>query len=229
MAPPGFDTAFPEEVAALATRLGADGRLDRVRLAQDGSMTEGPGKPWIRFAATDTIEVAVTAFDWRARTGPLRCLTVIDRLSPEQATSELRLFGLFALSRNPPDEAALRKGQIMRYLAEIPWVLDAILRNQALEWSVRKNGFRVSYLSPFGRFSVDLELDADGRIGSVHAPDRPRLENGRFVERAWCGRFSDYRLQGDRWIPFAGEVGWRVDGVFTTVWRAMLTAWRITA
>jgi hypothetical protein len=118
------DTTFPAEVVALAIRLGADVKSERVHLTQRGTMTEGPEKSWMRFSATDAIELATTAFDWRARTGPLPCLTVIDRLSPEDARSEVRLLGMLPLARSPSDEAALRKGQIMRYLAELPWAPD---------------------------------------------------------------------------------------------------------
>ncbi|MFG3593267.1 DUF6544 family protein [Bradyrhizobium sp. RDI18] len=222
------DTILPAEVAALASRLGADGKPDRVHLTQYGTMTEGPGKPWMRFSATDTIELATTAFDWRARTGPLSCLTIVDQLSQRSARSELRLFGIFPLARSPFDEAALRKGQVIRYLAEIPWAPDVIVRNTSLQWTVRTRGVSVHQSSPFGRFNVDLDLDAEGRIGGVSAMDRPRLEDGRFVERAWRGRFSDYRLHCSRWIPFKGEVSWAIDGGFTTVWRADLAAWQLT-
>ena len=179
----------------------------------------------MRFTATEMVDV--TTPGWRAKTGPLSCLTVVNRLSREGARSELRLFGLLPLSGSPPDRAAFHKGQIMRYLAEIPWSPDAILRNGSLEWSVLRKGLRVSHSSVFGRVSVDTDLDADGRIGHVEAPDRPRLENGRFAERAWRGRFTDYRLHCHRWIPFRGEVGWVIDGCLNISWRAQLTEWSI--
>ncbi|KRR19226.1 DUF6544 family protein [Bradyrhizobium retamae] len=106
------DTNLPAEVATLANRLGADGKPDRVHLTQYGTMTEGPGKPWMRFSATDTIELATTAFDWRARTGPLSCLTVVDQLSPRGTRSELRLFGIFPLA--PRASPVLRAKQMVR-------------------------------------------------------------------------------------------------------------------
>ena len=93
----------------------------------------------------------------------------------------------------------------MRYLAEIPWSPDEILQNRTLEWKSLNKGFRVSHTSVFGKFSVDIEFDVEGRIGRVSAPDRPRLRDGRFVECAWQGQFTDYRLHRDRWILFAGR------------------------
>jgi hypothetical protein len=220
---------LPAEVTDLAIRLGAaaESRAGKVRLAQSGEMREGPEKPWMRFTATESVDVTSPAFDWRALTGPLSCFTVVDRLSREDARSELRLFGLLPLFKSPSDAAALQKGQIMRYLAEIPWAPDAIFRNRTLDWTGLSKGLRVSHSSVFGRFSVDIEFDADGRIGQVSAPDRSRLQDGRFLESAWRGRFTDYRLHCDRWIPFRGEVGWVIDAGLTIVWRAQLSGWSI--
>jgi hypothetical protein len=51
------DMTLPAEVTALANRLGVDGKPERVHLAQRGTMTEGPRKPWMRFGATDIIDL----------------------------------------------------------------------------------------------------------------------------------------------------------------------------
>ena len=118
-------TSLPPEITELAIRLGAaaaDSARARVHLARSGEMREGPEKRWMRFTATETVDVTAPGFDWRAKTGPLSCLTVVDRLSGEDARSELRLFGLLPLSGSPPDRTALHKGQIMRYLAVNPVV-----------------------------------------------------------------------------------------------------------
>jgi hypothetical protein len=61
------------------------------------------------------------------------------------------------------------------------------------------------------RGEVELRLDESGRIACVLAQDRPRKEGSGFVERPWRGRFFDHRKHQDRW-PFAGEVGWILDG-----------------
>jgi hypothetical protein len=125
-------TVLPDEVAALAVHLGATGADGTVRLAQSGTMTGGPGRPWISFVASETVQTRDVAFEWRARTGPLSCLIVVDRLSATEAVSQLRLFGIFPLSGRPAHLAALQKGQVMRYLAEIPWAPDAIRSNRSL-------------------------------------------------------------------------------------------------
>ncbi|WP_440642989.1 DUF6544 family protein [Bradyrhizobium sp. PUT101] len=173
---------LPTEVAELARKLGATGSCRVVHLSQLGRMSSGPPSRWIRFRALDEIETSGTAFDWEARFGRLSCLTVVDRLSSEAAASELR-FLAFRLSGAPADESALRKGQIVRYLGKLGWAPDAILPNRSLEWLVREDGFRVSHPSAHERISVEIQLDEAGRIGSVSAKDRPRMETGRFVDR----------------------------------------------
>jgi hypothetical protein len=47
--------------------------------------------------------------------------------------------------------------------------------------------------------ALEITLDDEGRIGSVFAP---RKEDGRFVERRWRSRFSDYGKYQERWLPF---------------------------
>lgn len=72
---------LPAEITDLAIRLGAgaaDSAAEKVQLAQSGAMSEGAEKPWMPFTATETVDVTTPGFDWRARTGPLSCLTVVD-------------------------------------------------------------------------------------------------------------------------------------------------------
>ena len=221
---------LPAEITDLAIRLGVgatDNATGKVRLAQSGAMREGAEKPWMQFTATETVDVTSPGFDWRARTGPLSCLTVVDRLSGEDARSELRLFGLMPLSGSPSRQGALQKGQIMRYLAESHG-LRTRFSKQNVGMERPEKGLRVSHPSVFGRFSVDIEFDAEGRIDQVSAPDRPRLQNGRFVDAPMAGPLYDYRLHCDRWIPFRGEVGWVIGGGLNIVWRAQLTGWGIS-
>src|ERR1700737_915686 len=63
---------------------------------------------------------------------------------------------------------------------------------------------------------VALSLDGQGRIVGAFAPDRPP---------PWRGRFSDYRRHNDMWLPFAGEVGWEIDGVEEIYWQGRMEHW----
>lgn len=160
-----------------------------------------------------------------ARTGPLSTFTVVDRLSTDETTSELRFLGVVPLSRSPSDPDALRKGQILRYLAEIAWAPDAILRNASLHREGKGAVIRVSAPGRYNRCCVDLELDEEGRVGRAMASARPCMENGKFVERPWQGRFWDYRKRRSRWLPCRGEVAWVIDGIPSKVWEGTITEW----
>lgn len=77
------------------------------------------------------------------------------------------------------------------------------------------------------RAEVEFALDSDGRVATISAPDRPRLEGGGFVERPWTGRFSDYRRHQGRWLPFHGEVGWVLEDEAFTTWKGEIDSWAI--
>jgi hypothetical protein len=114
----------------------------------------------------------------------------------------------------------------MRYLAELAWAPDAILGNPLLAWTVvGERMLRVSAGHGQARGEVELQIDESGRIAGVLAKDRPRKEASGFVERPWRGRFFDYRQRQGRWLPFAGEVGWVLEGQTFTAWEGTLLSW----
>ena len=127
---------MPQPVLDLANRLGArtDGAV--VRLTQHGTMGSGPGARRMKFSAEQTIQLRQPGFEWRALTGPAGCITVIDALQRGSTTSEVQFLARLRLSgakRN--DAAALLKGQLLCYPAELAWAPDAILQNALLQWS----------------------------------------------------------------------------------------------
>lgn len=220
---------LPPEVRALALRLGAvrDPAPARVTLAQAGRMRDGPTDRFAPFSARQGIDLRQPAFTWRARTGPLGCVSVTDALQDGEARLEVRFLGLLRLAGLRGGEEAA-KGELMRYLAELAWAPDAILSNPSLSWRVLdERTLRVAAGHGAARAEVELGLDGEGRIASARADDRPRHEGGRFVPRPWRGRFHDHRRHEGRWLPFAGEVGWQVDGRWFTVWQGRIERWAV--
>ena len=218
---------LPSEVLRLAERLGAtaDSSGSVVRLTQAGSMRDDPDRRFMSFTARQTIATDRTEFAWRARIGPLGFVTIVDAFENDEPKLDVRALGCLRLAsvRARPDAA---KGEIMRYLADLPWAPDAILSNGHLVWRVVDGKtLRVSCRSGPVRGEVEFKLDGQGCIGEVFAPDRPRKEGAVFVERPWRGRFFDYREHLGRWLPFRGEVGWDVDGQTFVAWRGELKSW----
>jgi len=200
----GTPTHVTSAIRDLAGRLGAraDSNFSSVMLAQTGSMRDPPAGRWMDFKARQTIAIDRPAFTWKARTGPLRCITVVDALSNREGDLSVKLFGLLPIA-HVRDNNEVNRGELMRYLAELPWAPDAILHKRELSWSITGDT-RVAMTASDA--AVEIELDAEGRIGSVSA-DRPRKQGTAFVTRPWRGRFFDYRQIDGRWIPHTGEVG----------------------
>ena len=156
-------------------------------------------------------------------------VSVRDALTTDGARLEVRLFGLFKLD-SAGGSTTLWRGELMRYLAEMAWAPDAILHNHALRW--RADGpdrFIVGAGHGDTATEVMLNLDSDGRIAGVFAPDRARSPKPPFRPTPWQGRFSDYRRHGKRWLPFKGEVGWVIDGVEALYWQGRIETWTIDA
>lgn len=219
---------LPAAAYELALRLGArpDSEPAGVRLTQSGRMkTRLDGKAWMAFTATQTLSTRACAFDWRARAGPLGLVTARDALSEGVGRLDNTALGVIALARAPHTQALLR-GELMRYLAELAWAPDAILHNSQLHW--RSEGpDRLSVRAGAGdaESEVILSLDTEGRISGAFAADRPRSASPPCLPTPWQGRFSDYRFHQGRWLPFAGEVAWIIDGQEVSYWQARLNQW----
>jgi len=95
-------------------------------------------------------------------------------LAHEQADLQVRVLGLFTIARIQGGDQ-IAKGQIVRYLAELPWKPDALVANRMLVWQVVDNDtLTVSFGSGGSRGEVHLTLGADGLIASVSALRRAR-------------------------------------------------------
>ncbi len=217
-------------VTELALRLGvnpSDGPIS-VNLTQTGRMkAKIDAESWMAFTATQSISTRTCAFDWRARAGPLGIISGRDALENGEGRFDITALGFIPLAR-AAHSAALVRGELIRYLAELPWAPDAMLLNPELRW--RKDGadgFVVGAGVGAGDTAVEvaLSLDTNGRIAGAFASDRPRSAVAPFLPTPWRGRFSDYRQHEGRWLPFAGEVGWEIDGAERVYWQGRIESW----
>lgn len=220
-------TELPPAVRDLAARLGAQATLagSIVTLAQKGRMKRKLGsESWFAFNATQSISTDTCGFAWKARLGPFGMISVSDVLGQGIGRLAVRTLGI-PLARVAPTPE-LTRGELMRYLGEIALAPDIILSNPELTW--RTDGpdrLIVSAGAAAVAADVTLTLDRDGRIGTIFAPDRPRSPTAPFLPTPWRGHFTDYREHLGRWMPFAAEVAWEVDGISETYWTAEMTNW----
>jgi hypothetical protein len=219
---------LPAAVHSLAIRLGAkpDDNIGGVKLTQTGRMKRSlDTESWMAFTATQTISARACEFDWLAKFRPFGMISARDALEHDGALLDIMALGFIPIGR-AAHTPALTRGELMRYLAELPWAPDAILLNTALRWRVDgPDTFAVSAGAGATASEIMLSLDSDGRITGAYAPARPRSVTAPFLPTPWRGRFSDYRLHETRWIPFAGEVAWEIDGKHQVYWQGQIESW----
>lgn len=221
---------LPGAVYDLAMRLGCEESLSPtvVRLKQSGRMkSDIRSRAWMEFTASQSLSANSCDFDWRARAGPLGLISGRDALSDGEGRFDILALGFIPIAR-AAHTPALVCGELMRYLAEIAWVPDAILHNHALSWDVvDAQTLAVEAGSGETASRVLLSLDGDGRIAGAFAADRPRSASPPTLPTPWRGRFSDFRQHDGRWLPFAAEVAWEIDGEVLTYWQCQIEAWAV--
>ena len=218
---------LPTAVYDLAMRLGVKLKDHRssVTLTQTGRLKRNLGiESWMAFRATQTISTRECAFDWRARAGPFGMVSARDALKDGEGRFDVIALGIIPIAR-AKRSSALMRGELMRYLAELAWAPDAILLNTALRWREDPDQLAVSAGSGETAAKVILSLDSEGRIGGTFAPDRPHSASAPILPTPWRGRFSDYRHHDNMWLPFAGEVAWKIDGKDQVYWHGRIVSW----
>lgn len=219
---------LPSAVVDLAMRLGARSAPGGsvVKLEQRGRMKRALGSDaWMAFTACQTIATSACDFAWRARFGPFGAISVLDALDGGLGRLDVTALGFIPIARTPRT-VALTRGELMRYLAELPWSPDAILDNAALCWREGSSGdLIVGAGKGTSAVEISLGLDSAGRIATAYAPDRPRSAVEPILTTPWRGHFSDYRLHLGRWIPFAGEVAWEIHGRDEVYWQGRIDRW----
>lgn len=172
-----------------------------------------PGGRALGFTAEEDFEVRRVAFSWRARF-PFG-LRVTDGYEDGEGRLEVRLAGI-PLQRKAGPEIA--EGEIIRYLAELPWVPHAMAHNPELVW--RELDEHAVEVSARG-LAVRLDFDEDGDI--VRASSELRRYEGR--PTPWAGAFSDYAVLGGFRLPTSAEVWWDLPAGRYVYWRGrVLTA-----
>lgn len=203
-------------------------RMRWVRIEQRGEMRLSPGGPWLPFTAVQHMAVAQPAFVWQAemRMAGGFWTSVVDRFVENRGSLEARLLGAIPVAHAAgPD---VDRGEVQRYLAELPWNPAAMAANPAL--SLRPaDARRVDVTAPVngGIASVTLRFDDAGDIMEASASARPRLVAGRAVPTPWAGAFGEYRVLNGLRLPTRAAVWWDLPEGRFEYWRAEVTgvAW----
>jgi Family of unknown function (DUF6544) len=206
------ELALPDAVAPGAT----------VRVTQIGEMILRPGRRPLRFDAVEEFAVDRVVFAWEARfplLGPL-AMRVVDSYDGRDGLLEVRILGVPVQRKRGPE---LAQGEVYRYLAEIPWVPQAILSNSQLEWrAVDAHGVEVATQVGGERFALRLMFNEAGEITQTVAA-RPRLEAGGEVTGS-VGEYREPPPSAGSACPDGAGVWWELpEGPFI-YWRGAITA-----
>jgi hypothetical protein len=187
-------------------------------------MLQKPGGRRLEFTAVEELEVGRVEFEWRATFGPnpLVRVRVLDRYRAGEGLLVARIWGLIPATRS--SGADTDRAEAVRYLAELPWVPQAIGANPELSWRELEDGsVEVSTLVGGRAASVRLTLDDAGLIQSASGI-RPRLAGRTSVDTPFLGTFGDYVELGGIRVPGSAEVSWDLpEGPFT-YWRGEVTS-----
>ncbi len=211
---------LPQIVADFALRAGAVyGRTRPIHLEHRATLTVDRVRSPIRIDAEQWLSPTRSAIAWVGRGGMFGLpVTVVDSFVGGTGRLEARVIGLIKVAGGSgPD---FDKGELQRYLSELPVHPDAILNNDSLQWrQIDERTVHVTAQSSTGAASATFTFDAAGDIVGMLASDRPMSVAGGTVPTRWRGSYSNYRTMGRYRIPTHGEVGWELpDGLFT-YWR----------
>lgn len=199
----------------------------KVRLNQQGAMRARPGAPWRPFTAEQIMSVREVGFVWCARVGvaPLVTARVADAYVRGQGFLEVRLLGSLRVAHVEGPE--MDRAELMRYLAELAWVPEALLGNPELHWrDIDATTVEVSAESASGPARVRLGFE-NNRLARAEADDRPHEEGGRLIPRPWVGRFFDHVDIDGHLVPRRAEASWVLeDGPFA-YWRGEVTTFEV--
>lgn len=151
-------------------------------------------------------------------------VVVVDAFVAGRGTFEARLAATLKVAGGEgPD---YDRGELMRWLSELPIYPDAILNTTELAWQqIDARTVSVTAQSASGPATLRFGFDASGDIVSMIADDRPMDRGGVAVPTVWRGLYGQYRQFGRYRIPSWGEVGWELpDGLFT-YWKGELVSY----
>jgi hypothetical protein len=218
---------LPQALRAFAERSFASLPVGAVaiRIRQKGEMRQSPEQPWSPFEAEQIIALDKIAFVWIAQMPMMPGLKVhvVDAYDGTRGFLAARLARAIPLATATGPE--IDKGEVQRYLAELPWAPGALSANAQVSYQqVSDNAVVVAATLDHQRISVVLEIDKLGHVTSASTDARPRTVGTRTIATPWRGYFSDWRMLNGFELPAKAEVEWILkDGPFPC-WRGEILA-----
>jgi hypothetical protein len=171
-----------------------------ITLEQEGSM-EMRGQ-WTPLKAKGVYTAAPLAFNWRARLQilPGVWIEADDGHKDGRGWGGARLWGVIPMGSRDDPEVLMT--QMVRNLAELPWLPAFALIEPGLRWSDAGEGaFEVRADAGAREATVRFEMDDEGDVVRASSPARPYDVPGGYAEAPWFYTFGDHREFGGVRVP----------------------------
>lgn len=182
---------------------------------QSGSMRLKEDGKWLPFTAEQRAACAEVEFVWhaRVRVAPLLTAVVEDAFEAGHGRLDAKLWGALPVAHE--EGPAIDRGEVQRYLAELPWNPAAFVENKALCYADGPDGSVRVWVGDMDTY-VDLHFDDVGDIVRTYTLTRDRGEEGK---APWEGIFSAYKNYGGLRVPSGGAVSWHLESGKFDYWR----------
>jgi hypothetical protein len=193
-------------------------------LLQRGTFRSEDGGRWHPFTATQHIATAAPGFVWDARIAllPWVHVRVMDAYVGGSGELEARLGSTVPVARMRPGPA-LNEGELLRYLAEAPWVATALLPAMGVVWeAVDDRSARATLRDGATSASLVFTFNVRNEVERVSGLRPFRRADGTTEPRSWVGRWSHYDRHGGLLVPTEGEVAWATAGRERPYWRGWI-------
>lgn len=195
-----------------------------VNLTQEGliNTSEEVKAKWCPFTATQYVTTQRAGFDWDARIQmvPGVCAFVHDAYVLGAGSLHASILGLFTVAYvSGTSEATL--GELLRYFAEMPWYPTALLPSQGVIWeAIDDTSSRATLTDNLTTVSLVFRFGSKGLIETVRAECRYR---DKVTAMPWSGRFWNYSMCNNMFVPLEGEVGWEYPEGLRLYWKGKVT------
>jgi len=201
-------------------------RALRAHVTSEGEFRRGEAADaWIPFKADQVFTGLRPGFVWDARMSmaPGLAIHVVDAYVDGVGTMKAAVAGLIPVA-DASDTPELATGEMMRWLAETPWLPTALLPGGCVEWSpLDDHRARATVHADGLEVSAEFRFGADGGVVEVNIPDRPREVDGEFVRTPWSCRFGAYEVWDGIRVPGDAVVLWRLTGGDLPYWKGRIT------
>ena len=112
----------------------------------------------------------------------------------------------------------------MRFCAEAPWYLTALLPSQGVVCrAVDGQSADAAFTDAGITVSLHFGFDADGWISTVFAAERGRLVGEKTTQAPWLACYSNCVVHSGMVVPLQGEVAWVLPEGIKTYYRGLMT------